>query len=38
MAEASFEFQMAGRQIRRIAALTCENHSQFCVASPLVSR
>jgi hypothetical protein len=39
MAEASFQlgfdFQMAGRQIRRIAALTCnlhvrtENHNQF---------
>jgi hypothetical protein len=38
MAEASFGFQMAGRQIRRIVALTCENHSQFCVASLLVSR
>jgi hypothetical protein len=40
MAEASFDFQMAGRQIRRIAALTCEkceNHNQFCVASPVVS-
>jgi hypothetical protein len=33
-----FNFQMAGRQIRRIVALTCENHIQFCVASPLVSR
>jgi hypothetical protein len=38
MAEASFDFQMAGRQIRRIVALTCENHNQICVASPLVSR
>jgi hypothetical protein len=40
MAEATFDFQMAGRQIRRIMALalTCENHNQFCVASPLVSR
>jgi hypothetical protein len=36
MAEASFNFQMAGRQIRRIVALTCENHNQFCVASLLV--
>jgi hypothetical protein len=33
MAEASFDFQMTGRQI-----LTCENHNQFCVASFLVSR
>jgi hypothetical protein len=39
MAEATFDFQMADRQIRRIAALTCENHhNQFCVASPLISR
>jgi hypothetical protein len=34
--QGKFDFQMAGRQIRRIAALTCENHNQFCVASPLV--
>jgi hypothetical protein len=32
MAEASFDFQMAGRQIRQVAALTGENHNQFCVA------
>jgi hypothetical protein len=38
MAQASFDFQVASRQIRRIAALTCENHNQFCVASSLVSR
>ena len=43
MAEASFfalcfGFQMTGRQIRRIVAPACENHNQFCVASPLVSR
>jgi hypothetical protein len=38
MAEASFGFQMAGRQIRRIVALTRENYNQFCVASLLVSR
>jgi hypothetical protein len=37
MAEASFDFQMADRQIRRIVALTCENHNQFCVASLLGS-
>jgi hypothetical protein len=33
MAEASFDFQMAGRQIRWVVAITCENHSQFCLAS-----
>jgi hypothetical protein len=33
MAEASFDFQMANRQIRRIATPTCENHNQFRVAS-----
>jgi hypothetical protein len=39
IAEASFDFQMAGRQLRRIVTLTpCENHNQFCVASSLVSR
>jgi hypothetical protein len=37
MAEASSGFQMADRQIRRIVALTCENHNQFCVTSLLVS-
>jgi hypothetical protein len=37
MAEASFGFQMADRQTRRIVTPTCENHNQFCVASLLVS-
>ena len=27
MAKASFGFQMADRQIRRVVALTCENHN-----------
>jgi hypothetical protein len=47
MGGASFDFQMAGRQIRRAVALTNgistltyenhnHNHNQFCVASPLV--
>jgi hypothetical protein len=32
MAEAaSFGFQMAYRQVRRVVALTCENHNRFFV-------
>jgi hypothetical protein len=41
MAEASFDFRWPVArfcQIRRIATPTCENHNQFCVASPLISR
>jgi hypothetical protein len=31
MAKAGFGFQMAGRQIRRVVALTCENNNQQSV-------